>query len=278
VIIVMDGYFSQAGPYSATFDITDTATTQPKSDPQVSVNGDSKCINPQVDISITKEVEDSSSHWGSTASLSFGSTVHYRLTVKNSTSDVYLGQPLTVYDTLSVPSTNGVDLLLTVTPLPCTVATGTGTDCVSVPSASTVTLRHNSTDSTTLTFNYPSTSNGFLPAGGSFVIPFDVLIKTPSTCYTTQTYELDNVALIQYSNITDQNPANDKSYPPTTVVTLTGLPAAASTPCPPPTPIPSIQVKKELISPVAAPPLPPAQPWGVPLPIELPSQTTQTPE
>lgn len=267
VIIVIDGYFTQAGPYSATFDITDTATTQPKSDPQVSVNGDSNCSNPQVDISITKEVEDSSNHWGSTASLSFGSTVHYRLKVSNpSASDLYLGQLLTVYDILSVPNTNGVDLGLTVTPLPCTIATGTGTECVSVPSASTATLRHNSTDYRTLTFNYPTTSNGFLPAGGSFVIPFDVLINTPSTCYTTQTYELDNIASIKYSNITDQNAANDKSYPPTTVVTLTGLPAAASTPCPPATPIPSIKVKKELISPVTAPlPSPvPAQPWGVP--------------
>ncbi|MGH7983615.1 MAG: DUF11 domain-containing protein [Candidatus Udaeobacter sp.] len=261
VIIVIDGYFTQAGAYSATFDITDTAT-QPKTDPQVSLNGDSKCTNPQFDIAITKEVKDSSgTTWGSSATFSFGSTVHYMLKVSNlSTSDLYLGpQLLTVYDTLSVPITNGVDLGLTVTPVSCTAVTGT--DCVSMPSASTATLRRNHTDSTTLTFNY--SGSGFLPHGGSFVILFDVLINTPSTCYTTQTYELDNVASISYANtIRDQNPSNDQSSP--TVVTLNPLPAAASTPCPPTTPIPALTVKKTLIFPVTAPlPSPvPAQPWG----------------
>jgi uncharacterized repeat protein (TIGR01451 family) len=269
VIVLIDGYFTQAGSSSATFDITD-APNGTQSDPQFTLSFDSTCTNPQVDIAITKEVQDSSGHWISSATWPtwpFGSTVPYRLTVKNlSTADLDLGKFLQVNDTLSVPSTNGVDLDLTVSYSPCTALTGTGTDCVSVPfTSTTATLYRGYYNSVNLPMlTYPVSSNGFLPAGGSFVIPFTVLIKTSSTCYTTQTYQLDNVASITYHDannvaISDHDTSNDRSFPPNTTVTLTPAPAGASNPCPSPTPTPAIPVTKTVISPTSPSN---ALPWG----------------
>ena len=274
VIVVIDGYFTKTGTYPASFDVTPKST-----DVIHNLNIAVTQTTPPVDISITKEVQAPTGSGGfvqTATSVPFGSTITYRLTVTNNTAaqadgstDLYLGPLLTVTDTLSAPSSNGVALDLTILYHPCT--SSGGADCM--PAASTTTTTLYPSNSANLAFNYPTASNGFLPAGGgSFVITFDVTINTSATCYRTQTYELDNIARIKYSaagtTISDTNGADDTSPSSALATTLTALPSAASTPCPAPLVIP---ITKQLKSTPA---------WGLPLKYEItftiPANTTVT--
>ena len=244
VIVVIDGYFTQAGAYSIFFD----ASSAKGSDPQFNVNIAVQNIHPPVDVSVTKTIKTPA---GST-SVAFGTTITYQITVTNvsaslpnGAADLYLGGILTVWDQLSSASGTDVPIDITASGFNCTPSS----ICPTLPS----TLPPHTLPYSGATYNlpamtYPSGSNVFLPAGGgSFVITFDVLIKTTATCSRGQNNKLNNVAGINYaanSNL-DQNAGNNTSTP-TTTMALTGLP---QTPCPTPTPIPAIKVTKTLVSP-----------------------------
>ena len=243
VIVVIDGYFTQAGAYSVFFD----ASSAKGNDPQFNVNIAVQNAQPPVDLSVTKVVKAPA---GST-SVAFGTTVTYQITVTNvSTSlpngaaDLYLGGILTVSDQLSSASGTDVPLDLTVSGFNCTPSS----ICPTMPSTQTHTLSYSgATYNLQPAMTYASGSNVFLPVGGSFVITFDVLIKTTATCSRGQNNKLNNVASISYAANTnlDHNAGNNTSTP-TTTMALTGLP---QTPCPTPTPIPAIKVTKTLVSP-----------------------------
>lgn len=253
VIVVIDGYFLQASAYSATF-VASRAGVPDESSP---LNMDARCIAPPIDISIDKQVKASGGAFGSTASVAFGSTVTYKLTVKNASApkpdgstDLYLANLLKVQDQLSGTSTNDVPVGYTASNFQCTPSAG-GVACPTMPTGSPSGIIYGANVNPLLNMTYPASgagSDGFLPAQGSFVITFDVLIQTSATCSRGQNNKLNNVGYVIYSNgtstIADQNPANNTS--PVTTVTLTGL---IATPCPTPTAIPALQVTKALVSP-----------------------------
>ncbi len=257
VIVVIDGFFTQAGSVFATFAATRNATTESTS---LTMNAD--VLNLPVDISVTKVVQPKTGGtWGSTATVPFGGTVTYKLTIKNESvpdpnhsTDVYLGPLLKLQDTLSTPNTNDVNLSITASNFQCT-ASGL-TDCPTMPAPMVMTLGANSSQA--LTLAYPGSSNGFLPAQGSFEITFDAVISTSAACSPGQNNKLLNMGFFTYSNgtktVSDQVPSNNSTLPlsPTTV-TLTGLPATGCI-----TDIkPGIKVEKKLVSPGTGA-------WGVP--------------
>ena len=261
VIVVIEGYFTHAGSYSIPFvaeRLGSTPVTEgPPTEPSI-LNIAVQNTTPPVDVSVTKgvQVKGSGGAFGSTASVAFGTTVTYQITVKNvstalpnGAADLYLGGILTVSDQLSSASGTDVPLDLTVSPPTCSsLPTSSGADCPTMPiNVPPTTLGYAGAYFYPLSTNYPSGSKGFLPVGASFVITFDVLIKTTATCSPGQKNQLNNVAGINYaanSNL-DQNAGNNASTP-VTAVTLTGLPAS---PCITPTPIPAIQIDKKLVSP-----------------------------
>jgi uncharacterized repeat protein (TIGR01451 family) len=269
VIVVIEGYFTHAGSYSIPFVAerlgSSPATEGPPTQNSV-LNINVQNITLPVDISVTKQVKDPSGAFGPTATWPFGTTVSYKITVKNLTAqqpdgstDLYLGNLLELTDTITAPNPNGVAIDITPTYYPCT--SSAGADCMAQPApASLITWNRGpvSWPFSLFTITYPAGSKGLLPAGGgSFEIKFDLLLGTKELCYhASQTNQLDNTASVSYA---DGSPFNDTvaaNNTSTATVTLSGGP---STPCPP---ISAITVKKELISPVTAPPLPAPQPWG----------------
>jgi uncharacterized repeat protein (TIGR01451 family) len=257
VIVVIDGFFTQAGSVFATFDATRSATTESSS---LTMSAD--VLNLPVDISITKTVRPKSGGtWGPTATVSFNNAVTYKLTVKNESApdpnhstDLYLGPLLKLQDTLSTPG-NDVNLSITLSNFQCTPSSLA--DCLAVPTTS-ISMLLGANGSQTQTFAYPAASSGFLPAQGSFEITFDVAISTGALCSPGQNNKLLNRASLTYSNgtktVSDQVPSNNSTLPlsPTTV-TLTGLPPTG---CVTNT-TPGITVEKKLVSPATGA-------WGTP--------------
>jgi uncharacterized repeat protein (TIGR01451 family) len=254
VVVVIDGFFTQAGSVFATFSPTRNAITEP-----TSLTMDAGVVNLPVDISVTKVVKPKTGGtFASTATVPFGGAVTYKLTIKNESApdpdhktDVYLGTLLKLHDSLST-SGNDVNLSISASNFLCTPSSLT--DCPSVPAATSFTLGTN--NSQVLTFSYPASSSGFLPAQGSFEITFDAVITTGAQCSPGQNNKLLNMGFFTYSNgattVSDQNPANNTTLPASpTTVTLTGLPATGCTVTP------SITVDKKLLSPAAGA-------WGVP--------------
>ncbi len=267
VIVAIDGYFTQAGSFTVNFAASRGTTTEP-----TSLNMAANTTQLPADLEVIKLVKPKTGGtFGPTATIPFGGTVTYQVTVKNistpdptyHTSDVYAGPLLKLQDTISTPG-NDVNLNINAGPFsPCT-ATG-GADCPTLPASAVTSIAGNSGVSL-FGVNYPATSNGFLPAGGSFTLTFDAVITTGDQCSPGQNNKLLNAAGITYSNstntISDTNPLNNAS---TATVTLTGLPKV----CPPPPP--ALPMRKEL-----DPGTPAA--WGAPMKykITIKNNTSQT--
>jgi hypothetical protein len=247
VLAVVDGYFKSAGAMAFSFAASRDNVTEPSN---ISTSAAVQQLN--TDVAVTKEVKPKNTGaFGSTASIAFGGTVTYRLTVRNlsapdplHTTDIYLGPLLTVADTLSAPSTN--DVPVTVTPQPVTCTPTGGADCVATSTPGAVTLSQGSAQ-TIFGFHYPGGSNGFLPAGASFEITFDAVVTTTATCSPGQNNLLVNGSHITYSNgmstFADANASNDSAAP--VKVTLTGLPPTG---CTGGGGTPSITIKKSLVA------------------------------
>jgi len=264
VIIVIDGYFTQASSFSFTF----KASRSGVPDEVTNLNMSSTCQNPPINLSITKTA--------SPTSAALGSTVTYTLTVKNTSTpqtdhstDLYLGGLLTVIDTLSVNG-NGLPLNVTLSGFNCSTSTGGAAhmDCptTSIP----ISLPANySGNSSPLTFQYPSSgtdSDGYLPAQQSFSITFNAVAQTTATCTQGPTNKIINTASIKYSTttatISDSNSSDDSSA---TTVSITGGPTNS---CPPPSPTPAIPVTKTG---------PTTGTWGTPLTYQIEvTNTTNT--
>lgn len=258
VIVVIDGYFTQAGSVFATFAATRSGTTESTS---LTMNAD--VLTLPVDISIKKMVKPKTGGtWGSTATVAFGSTVTYKLTIKNESApdpnhstDIYLGALLKLQDVLSTPGTNDVNLSIAASAFQCTPSSLA--DCPTMPTTS-IGMSLYASNSQSFTLTYPASSNGFLPAQGSFEITFDAVISTASLCSPGQNNKLLNMASFSYSNgtktVSDQVPSNNSTLPASpTTVSLTGLPVTG---CSTST-TPGIKVEKKLVSPSVGA-------WGVP--------------
>lgn len=259
VIIVIDGYFTQASTFSVPFAPfrSDVAATQLQKE-ATSVNMDVSCKTPPVNLSISKTESPSS--------VAFGSSVTYTITVKNTappqadhSTDLYLGGLLRIFDTMSV---NGNDVPITFTASPPTITGTSGVALMGMPTNSiTNTLPAFSNSSVPLwTFSYPTSgtgSDGYLPASGSFSITFSVLIKTTATCSVSGKNNLTNAASLSFSGGVSDSIGTDNAS--TVTLPLTGLP---TTPCPTPTAIPALTLTKKLVSPST-----PA--WGVPFTYQI---------
>jgi uncharacterized repeat protein (TIGR01451 family) len=259
VIIVIDGYFTQASTYSVSFKPSRSDLTPPQiTNEATSVNMDVSCKSPPVNLSIVKTESPSS--------VAFGSSVTYTLTVKNTaaaqtnhSTDLYLGSLLRVFDTMSV---SGNDVPITFSASPPTITGTAGVVLMSMPTNTiSNTLPAFSNSSASLwTFSYPTSgtgSDGYLPAGGSFSITFTVLINTTATCSVSGKNNLGNSTSLSFSGGFSDSIATDNSS--TVVLPLTGLPL---TPCPTPTAIPALTLTKKLLSPTT-----PA--WGVPFTYQI---------
>lgn len=258
VIVVIEGYFLHAGNYSIPFEADRPAsgsspavTEGPPTQPSV-LNINVQNTTSTIDVSVTKVVKDSTGAFGSTATWPFGTTVSYKITVKNlSGTDLYLGGILNLTDTITTPNSNGVAIDITPTYYPCT--SSAGADCMAQPSSSSL-ITWNQGSFNLFQITYPAGSYGFLPANGWIEIKFDLLLGTKETCYhTSQTNQLDNTASISFpGGISDQVASNNTSK---ATVTLTGGP---STPCPPPV---LIAGTKTITSPTPTSGSP--YPWGL---------------
>lgn len=246
VIVVIDGIFTQAGAFTANFVATRGATTEP-----TSLNMNADVLNLPVDIGLTKQVKPKTGgSYGSTTTVPIypsAGTLTYKLTVKNlsATTDVYLGKLLRLQDTLSTPPTNDVVLAITVQNFQCTPSSAS-VACPAMPGSPPLPSLGPWNSVSLPVISYPGTSNGFLPAGGSFEITFDAAISTSSPCSPIHNNKLHNQAFLTYSDgtttISDTNPSNN-----TSVLTIASLPVPGlPTTCPPPL---GIQVTKTLLSP-----------------------------
>ena len=259
VIAIYDGYFTQAGAYSATFTPSVGGLALVNEQKVLSMNP--QISNLTVDIGITKQVKPKTSGaFGSTATVAIypnPGTLTYKLTVKNlsppdpvyHTTDVYLGKLFSLWDKLSSPGTNDVVLNVSVSGFACIPSSG-AVDCPTMPGgALSFVFPPNQGNSLTLpAITYPSTgvgSPGFLPAGSSFDITFDATISTPSVCSPINSNKTENDAFFTYSNgtttIYDTNSSNDTAVQTTASLPVPGLP----TTCPPPL---GIQMTKTLVS------------------------------
>lgn len=251
VVVVFDGYFKSAGTATATFSASRGSVTEP-----TSLNMDANITTLPVDLDVKKLVKPKlSGTFGSTATVAFGDTVTYQVTLKNAstpdpnhTTDLYIGPLLKLFDKVSAPSTNDVNVTFAVTSFTCS-ATGTAVCPSPMPPGSSPTL--NAGSSTTLaTFTYPTSSTGLIPAGDSIVITFDANLTTTAQCSPGQNNKIINTADFTYSTstatISDTNALNNSS---STTVTLTGLPVTG---CPTGGGSTlSVSVTKTLLSPAA---------------------------
>ena len=231
VIVVINGYFKQAGATTVNF-----AASRPAPNPAsetTSLNMNADILTLPADISITKLVKPNvGGAYGSTTSVPVypsGGTVKYKLIVKNEsnidnnnhTTDLYLGPLLKVSDLLSAPNTNDALLTITASNFSCTASPGAV--CPQVPSGAlpTLTMVPGQTSQQFMNFTYPSGSSGALPAQGSFEITFDAVISTPSLCSLAPNNQLVNNAFLTYSNstntISDTLVSNNTTNPPATV-------------------------------------------------------------
>jgi uncharacterized repeat protein (TIGR01451 family) len=269
VIVAIDGYFTQAGTFTVNFAASRGATTEP-----TSLNMDANTMQLPADLEVTKLVKPKTGGtFGSTATVPFGGTVTYQVIVRNistpdptyHTTDLYVGPLLKLQDTINTPATNDVNLTINAGPFSSCAPTG-GADCPTLPTSAATSIGA-SAGASLFGVSYPSTSNGFLPAGGSFTFTFDATITTSSQCSPGQNNKFLNTAGITYSNstntISDTNPANNTS---TATVTLTGLPATGCA-----AGAPTLPMTKQLVSPSV-----PA--WGVPFKyrITIKDNTSQT--
>lgn len=253
VIIVFDGYFNQAGTCSASF-VPSGGALGTGSEPK-GLSFDPKISNLPVDLQITKEVKAGGGSFGSSASISItptAGTLTYKLRITNistpdptyHTTDVNLGRLLRINDTLSTPGTpQDVLLNITLQNFQCTKS-GALVDCPALPASWPLPTLGASNSWSLPPITYPTTSNGFLPAGGWFEITFNAIISTSSSCSPNQNNKLKNTANFTYSNgtttVSDVNPTNN-----TTGVTTANLGVASlPTICPPPL---GIQITKTLV-------------------------------
>src|SRR5215204_4511945 len=243
VIAIYQGYFAQAGAYSATFSATGGALGTATEQQVLSMNP--QLSNLTVDLGITKQVKaQGSGPFGSTATAAIyptPGTLSYKLRVTNLSApdpnhmtDVYLSGVLRIDDKLSAPgSPQDVTLNVTVKNFLCTKSS-TPVDCPTMLGTIPNILIPSSSSWNLPKITYASTSNGFLPAGEWFEITFDAEISTSSQCSPNQNNKLNNVASFTYSNgsttVSDANPANNTSAVITASLPVTGLP----TTCPPP--------------------------------------------
>jgi uncharacterized repeat protein (TIGR01451 family) len=274
VIVVIDGYFTQAGTYSASFDATDG----PASDPPFTLSFDTTCPAKPTNISIKKEVEAlPSGSYGPSVSVPYGTTVRFRITVTNTaTTDIYLGGISSVTDRLHADNTNDVPLDVTTNP------SGSTYQCVSSTGAASITCPSGSTNNpsnpalyaggdlwvpNSTGFTYPSGSPyGLLPAGGSVTITFDVLIKTAANCSPTGINSLTNFASFNYMGSALSTSS--------ATVNVTGLkPPPTGTPCPTATPVPTITPTKTITNPTTG--VPPYS-WGTTLTYQIQFTNTYT--
>jgi uncharacterized repeat protein (TIGR01451 family) len=242
VEIVIDGFFKQAGNFTALFNATRDATSE-----QTSLNMLAVITALPVDLSVTKEVKPSGGNYGSSTSVPIGSTVTFHIIVKNTatpasdhSTDVALGSRFHLNDKFISQNQNDVVLTMTAKSFAC-IATG-GADCVQVPGGPITTSLYSANQETTLyQFNY--SSNGLLPAGASFEITFDAEITTSSQCSPKQDNAIVNDAFFTYSDgmnsLGDTVSGNNTSD---ATVKITGIPPTG---CLPP---PTADFKKELLS------------------------------
>ena len=254
VIIVIDGYFTQAGNFTTFFAATRDATTE-----QTSLNMLATITALPVDLSVTKEVvPKGGSPFASSTSIAAAGTVTFRIVVKNESApasdhstDVALGTRFKLQDVFSGPGTNDVTLVVTSKSAICTPSGGA--DCPQLFTGTPSNYVWSNSSSQLTTFTYPSTSLGLLPAGGSFEILFDATIATSpaSACSPGQNNSLKNAAFFTYSDgstsVGDTNASNNTSE---ARVAVTGIAASG---CPP---APTASIKKQLLSSPA---------WNVPL-------------
>ncbi|HYJ89423.1 MAG TPA: hypothetical protein VEW46_25400 [Pyrinomonadaceae bacterium] len=256
VIVIFDGFFSQAGAFSASF-VPSGGGLGNGSEPQT-LNMNADILNLPTDIGLTKEVKPKTSGtFGSAATVTIvppSGVLTYKLKLTNNatvdpiyhSTDVYLGRLLRLEDMLSTPPPTTQDVLLNLTlqNFQCTKSAAP-VACPSLPT--TYSLAIGPWSSWNLpTISYPNTSNGFLPAGSWFEITFDVVVSTTSVCSPKQNNKLYNAASFSYSNgittVSDSNPANNTSVVTTADLNVSALPTV----CPPP---PGIQVTKSVLIP-----------------------------
>jgi len=253
VIIIIDGYFTQAGNFTTFFDAKRDATTE-----RTSLNMLAQITALPVDLSVTKEVvPKGGSPFASSTSVATGGTVTFRIVVKNESApaanhstDVALGTRFKLQDVFSTPNANDVTLVATSKSATCTASGGAECPQLFTGTLSNYVLANSSSQLTT--FTYPSTL-GLLPAGGSFEILFDASIATSPAlaCSKGQNNSLKNSTFFTYSDgSTSVGDANSSNNTAEATVAVTGIPASG---CLPP---PTATITKKLLSTPA---------WGVPL-------------
>ncbi|HYI07919.1 MAG TPA: DUF5979 domain-containing protein [Thermoanaerobaculia bacterium] len=261
VLIVIDGFFTQAGNFTATFNAVRDSTSEP-----TTLNMIVTITALPVDLSVTKQVKPKNGGtFGSTATIAAGDTVTFRIVVKNESlpaanhsTDVALGSRFRLHDTLSTPSTNDIVVGIKVPSITCTAPAGV--DCPAGVTTLSSNSLYPSNSWTVASLGYPSTSLGLLPAGASFEITFDAEITTSSACSPSQNNSLTNETFFTYSNGTSSvgdtgsSNANNKS---SVNVTITGVPPTGCVSLPP---APTVTVTKKLLSTPA---------WGSPLTYEV---------
>lgn len=247
IVVVVDGYFKQAGSAATIFQVARGS----ESLPAINMSMTAYMTQLPVDLAVTKEVKPKTSGaFGPAASIAFGATVTYKIVVTNTATpasdhhtDLYLGPLLNIRDTVSTPSTN--DVFVSFSPASSiTCAPSGGAVCPTTGSLASGNLWANNSQPL-VTIGYLSTSNGLLPAGASFEIMFDLTISTNALCSPGQNNSLKNTVDLTYSNssntISDMIASNNTA---SATVTLTGLPVT----CPVK---PTLGVTKTLLSPAA---------------------------
>ncbi|MEY2564013.1 MAG: biosis protein MshQ [Verrucomicrobiota bacterium] len=256
VIIVIDGYFTQASSYPISFTANGGGVSEP-----TSLNINATCPSKPANLAIKKEVEAlPGGSYGTSASVTYGTSVRYRITVTNTatpnanhSTDLYLGGLLQVSDYLSTSSSNDVPLDTTISNYQCTSSSGAASvACPSGSSNFTLPRGNGLQLPSSAGFTYPGGSNGSLPAGDSFTITFDVLIKSPATCSPSDKNSLANAASVNYMGGSLSSSS--------ATVNVTGL-APKSTPCPTPVPTPALTVTKTITNPPTGGGIPPYL-WG----------------
>jgi uncharacterized repeat protein (TIGR01451 family) len=255
VIIVIDGYFTQASSYPISFSASGAGVSE-----TTNININATCPNKPTNLAIKKEVEAlPGGSYGTSASVTYGTSVRYRITVTNTaalqtnhSTDLYLGGLLQVSDYLSTPSSNDVRLDTTISNYQCTSSAGAASMACPSGSSNFILPRGSGLQlPSSAGFTYPGGSNGFLPGGSSCTITFDVLIKSPDTCSPSDKNSLANAASVNYMGGSLSSSS--------ATVDITGL-AAKSTPCPTPAPTPALTVTKKITNPTGSG-IPP-YPWG----------------
>ena len=172
VVAIYEGYFTQAGNYSAIF--TPSGGGLGSADEHHTLSMDAKVVQLPVDLAITKQVStNSGGPFGSTATIPL-------LTIVDKFTTPGTPQDIVVNITLNSFQCNPSSTLVNCPNLPTISISGQ----LGPASAMTTTIR----------------SNGLLPAGESYEITFTAHLSTPSLCSPSQNNQLDNSAYFTYSN------------------------------------------------------------------------------